>query len=257
MDWKNDEEYKQAIFDLFQVGKFPSDKGFAQSEESNHFGYTEHATRLVVLDVGELECFEGFHREEIEPSIAGDSDFTVLSDFDDDDDEDDDDDVVTSGGFVQLQQLEMHEPANCTASLRPITIDESQEELVERLELTLQIADKLRDDLRVLRRTEMQVNEALREIGGNAAITVETWEQPVETSEEFKYIADGRDLRDHMMKNEALIVRLKQHLVSLGEKVMAQNALLRELMQTVASDRRIANLESFCKRDVCCGPGSI
>jgi hypothetical protein len=270
----------QAIFERFQVGKFPSDKGFSQMEEPNHLGYIEHSTRLIVAKIEEQECFEAVGTEEREPSLAGDSDFTVLSDFDDDEtsdgyvqlqqpefhetcttslrlianDDDDDDADETSDGYVQLQQPEFHE--TCTTFLRLIAIgsymyDESKKKLSESLKLAQQTADKQRDELRVLRHMVSQLNAALREFCGNA--DVETWEQPTETCEEFEYMADVRDLRDHLTQTLALIGSQKQQLVSLGQTFVAQNALLRELMQTVASDRRIAKHESFCKRS----PGVI
>jgi len=179
----------------------------------------------------------------IDSSVSDDSDISILSEMDDDQE------LFESNGY------------NSTSfkadTSRSIVIDESQASLQEELKKVLVCAEDQAVELESLRQMVLQLNVALHQLSG---VTDMPDEDSYEPFEEFvvEDIVLATSGSEGLVRSVSLVIQQKRELESLRKTVMLQNSRLHKLLKSdTGGEREIAIRTAHCKRDACCGPGSI
>jgi len=224
------------MFGSFAVGKAaPYNSPDVLPEEEIRSTVSELGPSFVLLEDSSFSSHE--------PSISGDSDFSILSEVGVDEEQNDNEHDVTFDIDVS----------------RSLRIDSAQARLLEEFSMVLESAEAQSLELGALRHSVLQLNQVLHQLSGEtiAAADVDSYEPFEEfTTGDVVSVASGADDGHLMMRSVSLVMQQKRELESLREAVALQNKRLLELLEyDHGGGRKIAVRTSHCNRDACCGPG--
>jgi len=174
----------------------------------------------------------------LESSESGDSDFTVLSDYEDDEE--------------PFEEIQLNNSLNFD-----ITFDEIQAD--DQLTSVLTAANEQGAEVEVLCHSVLRAHEMLQKFASYleplavAQLSSEPFEE-LTVADEIEAAASG-DENPYLSVSLSLAAQERDLDVML-ESLTLQNKLLMDLLEHDRGKRETPIRTEFCKRDACCGPGS-